>query len=97
MKPMATISGREAFVRVAVVVVAEVLLIATMFGIFGMAPSLALDVVVIVSLFALVAGIFIGLSWAFGPWIARRTERRLWEGTLRLDQADMLRRNGLSK
>ena len=97
MRPTATISGREAFIRLAVVVVAEVLLIASMFGIFGRAPSLALDVVVIVSLVAWVAGIFIAVSWAFAPWIARRTERRFWEGKLRLDQVDLLRRGGLAK
>ena len=99
MKPMKTISGRDALVRAAVVVVGEVLVVLVVVGILRIAgadENTALNVAVIVGLSSGVAAIFFVVSWALLPWWLRRGERRYWDAKMKVDQADVLRRTGLS-
>jgi Kef-type K+ transport system membrane component KefB len=99
MKPMKTISGRDALVRAAVVVVGEVLVVLVVIGIVGIAGADAntvLNVAVIVGVSSAVLAIFLVMSWALLPWWMRRVERRYWNGKMKVDQAEVLRRTGLS-
>ncbi|HPM51115.1 MAG TPA: hypothetical protein PK282_02670 [Rhodoglobus sp.] len=99
MKPMTTISGVDALVRAAVVVVGAVLLVLVVAGVLksvGTDARTVILVVLFISCFAAIGGVLLISLWALAPWLVRRAERRLWEGKVKLDQAEMLRLSGLS-
>ena len=99
MKPMPTISGLDALVRAALVVVSAVLLVLVVPGVLrsvGADARTVFLVVLFMCCFAVMGGVLLISLWALAPWLVRRAERRLWEGKMKLNQAEMLRLSGLS-
>ena len=96
MKQLQAISGREALVRAGLVIVGGALLLPLLSFVLTLGGAEASFAAVVPVLLGLFGGPFLFVFWVYSPWLVGRIERKLWNGSLKLDQADMLRRRGLS-